>query len=128
MENENKWIKTWLYGFHINTRAHRLIFETGPQSMWDTDKTFPYYRDYSEDMVQELKKDNWLLDKTLSLITSHKFVSILIGKRKYYSIEWTDQVLDIKAQNYPGKSSHDGFFRDTDIPYEGLTDDEKDAW
>jgi hypothetical protein len=124
MKNEKRWIKTWLYGFNINLRSGQMIFETGGRAMLSSTKTFPYYRYYAqENMVQELKEDKWLIDKTVSFISSHIYVSLLIGNR--YS---SDEVLDIEAAHFNETSDHEGFFRDMDIPYDGLTDDEKDGW
>jgi len=129
MKDENKWIETWLYGFNIDLRKGCMTFETGTQAMMDKAKTFPYFRNYfTETMVQDLKEDRWLVDKTVSLISSHIYVSILVGKRRYHSLYKYDQVLDIKVANFKETSNQEGFFRDMDIPYEGLTDDEKDAW
>ena len=83
--------------------------------------------------METINKAKALLNKDVEIMGyENKYV-----RPKELDYEWTpcdqnDLWLDIRPwdkQKFLKEYEEErGFFRDTDIPYEGLTDDEKDAW
>ena len=83
-----------------------------------------FVKNYVENFSSILSKVKLLLGKE---------VEILKYKLGDQRIDWFDDrfCFDIREKDRTKQTKivqDDGFFRDMDIPYEGLTDDEKDAW
>ena len=123
--DEKKWNvrHTWLWKFEIDTTSGRMIFTVGANSV----DTVEYYRVYaSETMDEELSCEKPLIASVAEIFTDHKGrIELCIGIRQFDFQE----VLDVRPwkPTYINEDTDDGFFEDLDIPYEGLTDDEKDA-
>lgn len=126
-KEEDGWSKrhSWLWYFEINTITGVMVFGVGGSSL----SVVEYTRLYApETMREELEADRFLIDKASTILSEYGGrIELRLGKRGRYSLE--EEVLDIRhwEPTYVDADS-DGFFSDLDIPYEGLTDDEKDAW
>ena len=115
---------TWLWKFEIDRVTGHMVFTVGQNSL----DTIEYCKSYApEGMADDLKNDRFLIEKATAIITEHHGrIELRLGKGQFGH---DGEVLDIRHWE-PIYVDEDPVrdFGGLDIPFEGLSDDEKDAW